>query len=172
LAAEHPLVFKVDESRRGRELHRSSRIDELGRECTANRVQKAGRLRATTYANKNRSLAKALIVEDEYLVAMEIERELRGLGFDVVGPATNLGQATRLASEEEDLAIGVLDISLRDDKSWPVARKLRDRGVPFFFLTGHLSGDLTLPSDLEQTEICHKPLDPHHLHDVIARLSR
>ena len=120
----------------------------------------------------SRRATKALVVEDEYLVAMDVERQLRSLGFEVVGPVTRVGEASRLAAEEDGLAIGVLDISLRNHESWPVARTLRDRGVPFFFLTGRLKRDLNLPSDLAQTEVCFKPLDPDQLHDVIARLSR
>jgi DNA-binding NarL/FixJ family response regulator len=119
----------------------------------------------------NRQATKALVVEDEYLVALEIERELLILGFEIVGPATRLGEATRLAAEEDGLAIGVLDVSLNNGESWPVARKLKDRGVPFFFLTGHRRQDLELPSDLRQALICHKPLDPDQLREVVARLS-
>jgi DNA-binding response OmpR family regulator len=121
--------------------------------------------------SRNRT-ARALIVEDEYVVALAIGHELRSLGFEIVGPAARLREATRLAAEADGLAIAVLDIGLQRDESWPVARKLRDRGVPFFFLTGHPRRDLRLPSDLEEAEICFKPLDPDRFRDVVERLAR
>ena len=114
---------------------------------------------------------KALLVEDEYLVALEIEQELQGLGFGVVGPATRVDDAARLAAEEDGLAIAILDINLRDDESWPVARELKNRGVPFLFLTGHLNAHQMLPADLRDAEVCYKPLDPNHLRQVISRVS-
>jgi DNA-binding response OmpR family regulator len=113
---------------------------------------------------------KALIAEDEFLVALEIEQELENLGFDVVGPATRVADAARLAADE-DLALGVLDINLRSDESWPVARALKERGVPFFFLTGRINAHQSMPDDLRDAEICYKPLDPNQLRRVIARLA-
>lgn len=119
----------------------------------------------------SRNPPKALIVEDEFLVALEIEQELEGLGFDVVGPITRVTDAAQLAAGE-DLALGVLDINLHSDESWPVARELKKRGVPFFFLTGRINAHLSLPDDLRDTEICYKPLDPNQLRGVISRVSR
>jgi DNA-binding response OmpR family regulator len=116
--------------------------------------------------------SNVLIVEDEFLVALEIEAQMKDMGFNVIGPATNLRDAVKLATERDDIAVAVLDINLTGEHSWPVARELKTRDVPFFFLTGYLRGHVELPADLKEAEICYKPLDPLQLRSVIAKVTR
>eukprot|EP01037_Dinobryon_pediforme_P004336 gene4336-4385_t len=73
-----------------------------------------------------RALGKrVMIVEDELLVAMMIEDILLEEDCDVLGPYTNLADALKAAaSEAMDLA--VLDVNLRGEKIYPVARMLSD----------------------------------------------
>jgi DNA-binding NarL/FixJ family response regulator len=55
--------------------------------------------------------SKILIVEDEYLIALELENRLVDAGFEVVGVAATADEAIKLASAEKpDLAI--MDIRL------------------------------------------------------------
>ncbi|MEW9614399.1 response regulator [Shinella sp. S4-D37] len=79
---------------------------------------------------------RILIVEDEVLVAMHLEDLLTGMGHQVVGPATRIGQAMELARRSEIDAV-VLDVNLAGRKSFPVADILRQRGIPFVFATGY-----------------------------------
>jgi CheY-like chemotaxis protein len=72
---------------------------------------------------------RVLIVEDEAIVAFSIECEVEDAGGEIVGPAHTLGEAQRLLDEPIDVAI--LDINLNGETVWPVARALRDRGVPY-----------------------------------------
>jgi CheY-like chemotaxis protein len=77
---------------------------------------------------------RVLIVEDEYLVAVELSRHLRCMGAVVLGPAPSIEAA------ERELAFAdaaILDIDLRGQKVFPVADRLAARGVPFVFFTGH-----------------------------------
>lgn len=49
---------------------------------------------------------KILVAEDEHLIAMDLAGYLKGLGFDVVGPANNGRKAVELAKEHRpDLAL-------------------------------------------------------------------
>jgi DNA-binding response OmpR family regulator len=77
-----------------------------------------------------------LIVEDERLIALDVEDRVRELGYEVVGPAGNLEDALRIvATERIDGAL--LDIHLNGDStSYPVAAELESRGIPFLFVTG------------------------------------
>ena len=65
---------------------------------------------------------------------------VRGLldecGCETVGPAPRLEVALELASHEL-LDGALLDINLAGEYRFPVARLLRERGVPFMFLTGY-----------------------------------
>ncbi len=79
---------------------------------------------------------RILIVEDEMLVAMNIEDMLLDLGHEVAGLASRLEPALSLAREGEfDLAM--LDVNLAGQTSFPVAEILAGRGIPFLFATGY-----------------------------------
>ena len=79
---------------------------------------------------------RILIVEDEMLVAMNIEDMLLDLGHEVAGLASRLEPALSLAGEAEfDLAM--LDVNLAGQTSFPVAQILAGRGIPFLFATGY-----------------------------------
>lgn len=81
------------------------------------------------------------IIEDEALVAMEIEMHLEDAGHVVVGIADTLADAIALAERERpDLAL--VDIQLGAGSSGlDVARALRARGVTCLFATGNCPGE-------------------------------
>ena len=79
--------------------------------------------------------ARVLVVEDEPLVALQIEDVLRNAGFDVVGPAKSVAEALELLQAPCNGA--VLDIMLRSETSEPVAKALIKRGIPFITLSGY-----------------------------------
>lgn len=79
---------------------------------------------------------RVLVVEDEMLVAMNLEDELTALGLLVVGPAMRLETGLELA-RSADLDVAVLDVNLHGGRSYPIATELLDRGVPFIFATGY-----------------------------------
>jgi DNA-binding response OmpR family regulator len=79
---------------------------------------------------------RVLIVEDETMVSMLIEDMTSDLGAEVVGPAAKFEQAMALALEA-DFDLAVLDVNLDGLVVYPVADVLRDRGIPFIFLTGY-----------------------------------
>ena len=66
---------------------------------------------------------RVLLVEDEPVVAMDLEMILRGAGYVVVGPATRLAEAMCMA-EEEALDGAVLDVNLGGERVFSVAEAL------------------------------------------------
>jgi ActR/RegA family two-component response regulator len=81
---------------------------------------------------------RLLIVEDDYLIAVDLSRSLESRGAEIVGPAGSVEGALRLIEAEGNRLDGaVLDINLRDERVYPVADALAARGVPFVFLTGY-----------------------------------
>ena len=83
-----------------------------------------------------------LLVEDEMMIAWDIEQTLTHAGMRVLGPAASVDRAMRLIEEERPDA-AILDLQLRGELVTPVARKLRDIGVPFVLATAydHLRGE-------------------------------
>lgn len=79
---------------------------------------------------------RVLVVEDEVIVAMTLEDMLVDLGCSVVGPATRLEEALSLAASA-DFDAALLDVNLGEQRSDPVADLLRQRGIPFGYITGY-----------------------------------
>ncbi|MCK5747914.1 MAG: hybrid sensor histidine kinase/response regulator, partial [Oricola sp.] len=79
---------------------------------------------------------KALVVEDNIIVGMEVESIVRKLGASDVVMASSVEVALR-AIENNDFAYALLDVNLGDETVAPVARKLKQLAVPFIFTTGY-----------------------------------
>ncbi len=71
-----------------------------------------------------------LIVEDEPLIALELETILQEAGLRVMGPAATLRIAFQLLDHRRPDA-AVLDINLRGELVTPVAKLLQAMQVPF-----------------------------------------
>ena len=86
---------------------------------------------------------QVLVVEDEALVSMLVEDELRGAGAEVLGPVPSVGDALRLieaATADGEISVAVLDINLDGKHVASVADRLAALGVPFLFATGYGEG--------------------------------
>ena len=86
--------------------------------------------------------ARVLVVEDEAVVALEIQLRLRQSGFTVVGIADDLAGAVAAAAQHQPDLI-LMDMHLRggDDGVEAARRILEDRPVPVVFLTAYGSDD-------------------------------
>lgn len=96
-----------------------------------------------------------LIVEDNALIAMNLEDLLTDAGASIASSLATLGEAREVASSAT-ITCAVLDIMLDDEEVWPVARILADRGIPFVFSSGHFEQD-TLPPEWSDRRIVPKP---------------
>jgi len=112
---------------------------------------------------------RVLVVEDEYLLAMDIANSLEDMGVEVIGPAASVNEALILIEKrDEPLDAAVLDINLRNERVYPVADRLSDRGIPYVFTTGY---DLAvIPDDYSGVQRCEKPVNSDHLVRVISSL--
>ena len=80
---------------------------------------------------------RILVVEDEYLIAIELKRWLQEAGAAVLGPAPSVEQALDLIEDDGALDAAVLDINLGPGETvYPVADQLAALGVPSLFATG------------------------------------
>ena len=82
--------------------------------------------------------ARVLIVEDDFLIAMQTEVALTSAGFDVVGPATTAEEAVDLAREAQPW-LAVMDIRLASSRDGiDAARELyQDFAIRCIFATAH-----------------------------------
>ena len=83
---------------------------------------------------------KALVAEDEALIAYNLEATLQAAGFDVLGPYATLTDALEgVLHETPDLAI--VDVSLRDDSAAHLIEILRNLSVPVVIVSGYQAPD-------------------------------
>jgi two-component SAPR family response regulator len=109
---------------------------------------------------------KVLVVEDESLVALDIENMLEEMGCTVVASVPRLVKALDLAARL-DLDLAVLDINLAGEVVYPLAFRLAERGIPFVFSTGYSTADL--PIELRDRPILRKPVMPANLKRAVAQ---
>lgn len=81
---------------------------------------------------------RILVVEDEFIIAEDISETLRGLGYDVVGNATNYFEAIQFLDEKTTDAV-LVDINLGDKKDGiDVGSAIKEKyNLPFIFITSH-----------------------------------
>ena len=77
-----------------------------------------------------------LVVEDEFLLAMDLELLLERRGYRVLGPAATVAEALRLLDGGVPDA-ALLDVNLRGETVTPVAARLRALGVPFVLASAY-----------------------------------
>lgn len=117
-----------------------------------------------TEPNKKR----VLVVEDEYLIRMLLEDMLSDIGYEIVAAAGSVKEASDLAqSAQFDFAI--LDVNLDGQEVFPVADILRERGLPFVFVTGY--GGRGLPDVYRSRPTLQKPFQLEDLDKTLASLS-
>jgi len=99
---------------------------------------------------------RVLVVEDEFLVALDLECELEESGAEVTCAST-LVQATGVAKAGAFDAV-VLDLNLHGETSYPLADYLAANAVPFVFHTGQGEQSL-LAKRYPGVAVCNKPCE-------------
>ena len=110
---------------------------------------------------------KILIVEDEMLVMMGIEDMLTDLGCTAISFAGNVEKALELIAVN-DFDLATIDVNLGGERSYPVARALQQRSVPFAFSTGY--GEHGVEEGFGDRPVLTKPFGNHQLLAVITDL--
>ncbi|UIP07632.1 response regulator [Erythrobacter sp. SDW2] len=83
--------------------------------------------------------ARVLIVEDEFLIALEMEEVVRDLGHIPIGVADNLSSALAEARDAATVDIALVDVNLADGATGPeIGRRLAaEFGVQVIFVTAN-----------------------------------
>jgi CheY-like chemotaxis protein len=81
------------------------------------------------------SALSILVVEDEPLIAMMLEDFLESLGHRVHATCDSVRQAIEVV-DQGGFELAILDVNLKGESVWPVAKQLRDKTIPFVLATG------------------------------------
>jgi len=113
-----------------------------------------------------RSNARILVVEDEALIAMDLQTLLEDAGYRVIGPANSSAAALALIeADEPDVAL--LDVNLGRSDAFGVASILTERKTQVIFLTGHTAHKL--PPAHRHLPLVSKPYLPQVLLEAVER---
>jgi DNA-binding response OmpR family regulator len=97
-----------------------------------------------------------LVLEDEALIALNVQDELQDAGYEVAGPFSACSAALEwLRTTTPDMA--VLDTTLKDGHCREIALELSRREVPFLIYSGYQE-DQRLLSDFQHIAWIEKPV--------------
>jgi CheY-like chemotaxis protein len=105
-----------------------------------------------------------LIVEDDILIALDLEKVLDDAGCVVVGVVPSVDRALMKISNNH-LDAAVLDVKLDGELVLAVADRLSADGVPFVFVTGEPS---SLPERYWTRPVISKPYQPAAVLEALA----
>ena len=111
---------------------------------------------------------RLLVVEDEFLIALDIESILQGAGADVQ-TVNRIDQALGLIESGSRFDAAVLDHKLERETSIAIAERLQAQNVPFVFLTG-AAGDASISAQFANAPVVGKPFDSETLFSALKRV--
>ena len=109
---------------------------------------------------------RVLVVEDEFFLAQDLRRALERSGAQVIGPVGNLVDAMRQVMAG-GFEVAVVDLNLRGQMAYSIARELRQQDVPFVFATGYDRSDI--PAEFANVKIWERPFEERQLVADLAR---
>lgn len=114
---------------------------------------------------QNRSDAHVLVLEDNGLIAFDVEEALRHLGFGHIAVVSSVRDAMQLMDgpSPRDFSIALVDLSLGDGSSDPVIAAVQSRGGAVVIITG----DAAAARVDADTPVVTKPFTHAQLHAAI-----
>jgi CheY-like chemotaxis protein len=110
---------------------------------------------------------RLLVVEDEFLIALDIETIFESVGAEVK-TANRVEQALALITSDGPFDAAVLDLKLERETSIPIAERLQAQSVPFVFLTG-AAGDTSIVAQFANAPVVGKPFDSETLFSALKQ---
>lgn len=111
--------------------------------------------------------ARILVVEDEYYLAADLSDVLTENGAVVMGPFAD-ADAAIAAAERTAPTMALVDINLGSGPSFATPRYLKERGIPFAFITGY--EESAVPPEFAAVPRLEKPASAAAIRRVAARL--
>lgn len=110
---------------------------------------------------------RILLVEDDVLIGMMLVDMFDALDLPEPAQATSNQEALAIIAAQP-IAGALVDINLGDEKGWPVADALAERGIPFAFTSG--GGDI-IPAAHAHRRLVTKPFRISDIERALAEFS-
>lgn len=112
-----------------------------------------------------------LVVEDDFIVAFDMQTLLEEHGATVIGPAASLAEAhAAVTTGPLPIHAAVLDVNVNGQYVFSLAAELRRAGVPFVFATAYADDERLFPESLKVAPRLAKPVLPNALLGQLKRL--
>lgn len=108
---------------------------------------------------------RVLLVEDNQELAESMSFALAAYGWRTVGQVSTSADALR-SLDHDAFDVAILDLELDEEMSFPVADALRNREIPFVFLTGQVAAD-EIPERFANETLLSKPVSPESLIEAL-----
>jgi CheY-like chemotaxis protein len=108
---------------------------------------------------------KILVVEDEFLVGLDIAGQLGKRGARIMKIVSNAREALAVLATPAPVELVVLDFLLDGHTAESLATTLVHRGIPFVLVTGR--AEAALPAWLRDQPRCDKPVNEGELVETI-----
>jgi CheY-like chemotaxis protein len=112
------------------------------------------------------SIKRVLVLEDNFIIAMEAEDILKSLGIGHVEIACSVAEAQVLI-EEQSFDFAFLDVNLGSQTSFDFAAFLIERGMAFGFVSGY-GDDFIFPAALRDISRITKPFNESSMAGLLA----
>jgi DNA-binding LytR/AlgR family response regulator len=112
------------------------------------------------------SIKRVLVLEDNFIIALEAEDILKSIGVDHVEIACNVAEAQALI-REQSFDFAFLDINLGSQTSFDFAALLIERGMAFGFVSGY-GDDFVFPVALRDISRITKPFNESSMASLLA----
>ncbi|WP_426126583.1 response regulator [Pararhizobium sp. PWRC1-1] len=112
------------------------------------------------------SIKRVLVLEDNFIIALEAEDILKSIGIGHVEIACNVAEAQVLI-REQSFDFAFLDVNLGSQTSFDFAALLIERGVAFGFVSGY-GDDFVFPVALRDISRITKPFNESSMASLLA----
>lgn len=113
-------------------------------------------------------MIRVLIIEDSALIALDMEDVLSDNGYLVVGSAMTIPNALEKI-ETSTVDVALVDLNLNGERSYEVADALRQRNIPFLFLSGYQATEI--PERFKTVPFLTKPTSDYDILLAVKNLT-
>jgi CheY-like chemotaxis protein len=109
---------------------------------------------------------KVLVVEDEFIIALDLSETVQDLGYQLEGPFEGNEEAIEAIEDDGLPDAAILDVFTADGEIYPLADRLVEAGVPIVFHSGHVT-PAEVKARYPDAQACAKPCPPDRLIDAL-----
>lgn len=113
-------------------------------------------------------LMRVLLVEDNFIIALDLAELVREAGAEPVGPVASVRDGVAALTSQE-IHAAILDINLGEESALGLVKHLVDRAIPYAFATGY-SPDDVIPPQQATTPVLAKPYSAGDVRTLLKKL--